>query len=201
MHYGIAFRLLVLSLMVHVSMSATAAPVTWTLDSVVLDSGATIAGSFTYDSDTNTYSSVNVTVTGAATPAHNTTYDTPLFVFGFSNSSSTFLRALSGACPGGDCTGQPVLVLPFTDPVLLENSPVTLTNGTALWTCSNSDCSNRSGSPTNRTSQGSVIANFVPPVPVTAVTVPTMSAYGLVLTMLGLLLLAGRRLRVVAKRK
>ncbi|HEX3666919.1 MAG TPA: PEP-CTERM sorting domain-containing protein [Rhizomicrobium sp.] len=38
--------------------------VTWTLQSVTLQDGGTITGSFIYDANTNTYSAINITTTG-----------------------------------------------------------------------------------------------------------------------------------------
>jgi hypothetical protein len=44
-----------------IPIDAHAAPVTWTLDNVVFDDGATATGSFVYDRDTNTYSAISIT--------------------------------------------------------------------------------------------------------------------------------------------
>jgi hypothetical protein len=44
-----------------IPIDAHAAPVTWTLDNVVFDDGATATGSFVYDRDTNTYSTISIT--------------------------------------------------------------------------------------------------------------------------------------------
>lgn len=43
--------------------TATAAPVTWTLDDVAFAAGTTATGQFNYDANTNTYSDVSITVT------------------------------------------------------------------------------------------------------------------------------------------
>jgi hypothetical protein len=48
------------------SMSASAVPVTWTLNNVAFNDGATASGSFTYDADTNTYSSISVATTAGS---------------------------------------------------------------------------------------------------------------------------------------
>ena len=45
------------------SMAAQAAPVTWHLQDVVFDDGATASGSFVYDADTGNYSSIDITTT------------------------------------------------------------------------------------------------------------------------------------------
>lgn len=44
--------------------SASAAPLTWTLDNVVFDDGGTVTGSFIYDADTNTYSGISLQTAG-----------------------------------------------------------------------------------------------------------------------------------------
>src|SRR5258708_17612531 len=45
------------------SVFASAAPVVWTLSGVTFSDGGTASGSFIFDADTNTYSSINVTTT------------------------------------------------------------------------------------------------------------------------------------------
>ena len=45
------------------SQTALAVPVTWTLDDVTLQDGVTASGSFVFNADTDTYSSVDITTT------------------------------------------------------------------------------------------------------------------------------------------
>ncbi|MGI9341883.1 MAG: hypothetical protein ACR2QV_03490 [Gammaproteobacteria bacterium] len=55
-------KVLVLALIAMSLISAAeAAPVTWTLQNVVFKSGGTATGSFVYDVDTSTYSSISIT--------------------------------------------------------------------------------------------------------------------------------------------
>jgi hypothetical protein len=44
----------------------SARPVTWTFSGVTLSDGGTMSGSFVYDADTNTYSSINITTSGGS---------------------------------------------------------------------------------------------------------------------------------------
>jgi hypothetical protein len=77
---------------------AGAAPVNWTLSSVSFSGGKTLSGTFTYDSDTNAYSSVNLSYfDGATTHTLSTVH----------LSSSTRLIASSGGngTPGADLFG------------------------------------------------------------------------------------------------
>ncbi|WP_426039366.1 IPTL-CTERM sorting domain-containing protein [Brevundimonas sp. DC300-4] len=64
-------KLLALVVAIAASMfagAALAAPVVWTLNGVTTADGQTVTGSFTYDSDTNTYSAINITSTGGVGP-------------------------------------------------------------------------------------------------------------------------------------
>jgi hypothetical protein len=46
-----------------VSLTANAAPVTWTVNSLMFDDGGTGSGTFSYDADTNTYSNIDILTT------------------------------------------------------------------------------------------------------------------------------------------
>lgn len=46
--------------------AASAAPVLWTLSGVAFSDGGTASGSFVYDADANTYSSINITTTAGS---------------------------------------------------------------------------------------------------------------------------------------
>ena len=48
------------------SGSIQAAPVTWTVDSLLFDDGGTGSGTFSYDADTNTYSNINISTTAGS---------------------------------------------------------------------------------------------------------------------------------------
>jgi len=57
-------RHLLTVLLLLISMTANAIPVTWTLENVVFEDGGTVVGSYTYDAETNTYTNVSITTTG-----------------------------------------------------------------------------------------------------------------------------------------
>jgi len=57
-------RSVVAVIILFVTGSVQAAPITWTLNNVVFDDGATVTGSFVYDQDTNLYSEMSITVAG-----------------------------------------------------------------------------------------------------------------------------------------
>ncbi len=59
------------------SAAVHATPVTWTLDGVIFNDGGTAVGSFTYDADTNTFSSINIATSADAALGLGTTYGNP----------------------------------------------------------------------------------------------------------------------------
>lgn len=81
--------------------SVQAAPIQWTLTDVLFEDGGTATGSFIYDADTNTYSSISIVTTDALLA--------PIATFtSLLGGSSTDAALATG---GGDQTGQPFLQL------------------------------------------------------------------------------------------
>lgn len=72
------------------SANVNAAPVEWTIDSLVFDDGGSGSGSFTYDADTNFYSNIDI-VTTSGTSFGGAAYDV---VNDFAPNSSDFLVAI-----------------------------------------------------------------------------------------------------------
>jgi hypothetical protein len=59
-------RSLFLIFALSVSLAANAAPVTWTIDSLLFDDGGTGSGTFSYDASTNAYSNIDIlTIAGS----------------------------------------------------------------------------------------------------------------------------------------
>lgn len=99
------------------SSLATAVPVQWTLEDVEFDDGGTASGSFIYDADTDTWSSISILTT-------------PGSIFGGASYDSLLVGGnfdaalyLSGA---PDLTGSPLLQLVFIDPLTNAGGPVAL---------------------------------------------------------------------------
>ena len=62
-------RALFAALLIALAGAVQAAPVVWTIDSLLFDDGGTASGSFTYDADTNTYSHISIsTSSGSVLP-------------------------------------------------------------------------------------------------------------------------------------
>jgi hypothetical protein len=157
--------------------SASAAPVTWTLNGVTFQDGATASGSFVYDATTNTYSNVNITTSGGTilpgasyafvcTPPCGNDQPAPQLVL--------FLTA----APASNQTGLTGLGLVFfgglTDP---PAKAIPLLFGVEA-TCDDPTCDdlNEPG----RVASGEIIS--VPPGPI-----PTLSEWGTILLVLSLL--------------
>jgi len=73
-----------------VSAAVNAAPVAWTIDSLVFDDGGTGSGTFSYDADTNTYSDIAI-VTTAGTGFGGASYTS---VIDFAPNDSTRLAVM-----------------------------------------------------------------------------------------------------------
>ena len=100
---------------------ASAKPVTWVLQGVTFSDGGTASGSFVYDADTNTYSSVNITTTTTGTYTGHT-YAT--VVAGFSSAT-----ALLTVTTPSYTTGTPNFYLTFTSPLTDSGGTLTLSVG------------------------------------------------------------------------
>lgn len=100
---------LVLIVLAGLVPTGSANPVTWTLVGTTFSLG-TASGSFAYDADTNTFSSINIVVTGST--FGNATYSA--LDPGFASSASEIVVVPSAL---GDLSGTPVLALDFDTPL------------------------------------------------------------------------------------
>lgn len=97
--------------------------VTWYLDGVQYDTGATASGSFDFDADTVAYSNINITTAGSPHQG-TTTYGVPNPL---SLGSSTFFQAVAETLP--DMTGVPVMALSFASPITNAGGTVNILPG------------------------------------------------------------------------
>ena len=91
-----------------VSMTTNAAPVIWTIDSLLFDDGGTGSGTFSYDASTNTYSNIDI-ITTAGIDFGGAAY---LSVAYFAPNDSDFLAAIVYPAEGA-----PALELTFAAPL------------------------------------------------------------------------------------
>ena len=59
------------ALLVAATSTLMATPITWTLSGVTFGNGSTASGKFVYDSDTNTFSSININVSNGDQSVQN----------------------------------------------------------------------------------------------------------------------------------
>ena len=125
------FALLVFSVL---SATASAKPVVWTLSGLTFSDGGAASGSFSYDADTNTYSSVNITTTAGSVVLTGATlqYVAP----GLPPMSAQVLTAASNA---GDLTGTRAFALFFSPALTNAGGTVTITGQEA--SCLDATCS------------------------------------------------------------
>jgi hypothetical protein len=129
------FAALVLCLL---PLTASAVPVLWTFSGATFSDGGTASGSFVYDADTNTYSSVNITTTAGSVllTGANLLYVAP----GLPASSADVLTVASGAA---NLTGVRGFALSFSPALSDLGGTVSLTGLEA--TCADATCSAPSG--------------------------------------------------------
>jgi len=130
-------------------MYASAAPVTWYLQGVTFVDGGTATGSFVYDANTNTYSSINITTTSGATLQGFTYafYD-PTF------SDATIVDFVTSNNPNK--TGTSYLELDFTPPLTNAGGTIPLNNASVEFTCINAACNPPGAGPSRVLASGSV---------------------------------------------
>jgi len=115
--------------------TASASPVTWDLSGVTFTSGASASGSFVYDALTNTYSSIDITVSGAA--FGNGTYT--ILDPGFGSSGSEIVAVPSALA---DFTNTPVLAFDFASPLTDAGGTIALlADGHGIQQCVDPACS------------------------------------------------------------
>ena len=118
------------------SLSAFAAPVTWTLSPVSLGDGGTASGSYTYDAATNTFSGIDITTTGGSTRSGGV-YSFPSSVA--NASAADFLSLALPVDVGVTARFDMFLSAPMTD------AGGTLSGSIEEFTCINADCSFTTG--------------------------------------------------------
>lgn len=145
-----------------------ATPITWALVNVNFDDGGTASGSFVYDADTNTYSSINVITTGGTTLPGGT-YDS----LAPSYTPTNGFVALVLSTNGPDFTGDLTLDLDFIPP-LTNAGGVAPLFFTFSWerTCNDAGCTSPAAPLRNLTS-GSVAA-IPEPAPLSLIVVPVV---------------------------
>lgn len=134
------FRLFLIALMMNALVvgSASATLIKWHLQDVAFDDGGTASGSFIYDADTSTFSSINVmTSTGSILPGEN--YD---IVLPISPGSSVFL-SFANSLGIFDFTGTYAIAIAL--PSAMTNLGGTITfDVTSFWVleslCVDKDC-------------------------------------------------------------
>jgi hypothetical protein len=179
MRLALAVTGCLLTILCAVPGSGWAVPVTWTLRDVVFNDGGVATGTFVYDADTNTYSSVNVTTT-TGTARAGATYAfvcTPPCVDG-SQPSSTGASFLTTS-PASDLTGLPVFVFASFDGPLTNAGARGLTILVIELSCADATCIDPEQP--SRVSQGVITTHPEP--------IPTLSEWGTVLLVLSLLAL------------
>ena len=180
------FGVVLAGLCLFVAPAAEAAPIDWTL-SFALDDGATGSGGFTYDFSTNTFSNINIVVSGGSLSQADATYSFACTGPCPVASNSTFIY-LYPVAPVGDLTGQPLLVLGFDDPNALANAGPMLISIIQNGPCTDAVCD--STEPTRLLFSGSMTG--VVPAPVPALSLWSSAFFGLLLAGLAALQLRYR---------
>jgi len=144
-----------------VSGSALAIPVTWTLDNVNLNDGATATGSFIYDADTGVLSSVNIITTERTDP-----------------DAIDYLGSYDGTTFAADCVAEPWKCeqLDMSDPTRLQFNNFQgsylslviageLTNFGGTFSLSGGEIDEGGSNKTRMISSGSIVGANAVPVP------------------------------------
>jgi len=115
--------------------AASAAPIEWTLTDIEFSDGGTATGSFIYDADTTSYSSISISTSGG-------TFAPSSYADLFASGASDALFVLDA---GADLTSAPGLQLIFQMPLTNAGGLVDLTAiipgySSFEQTCSNAGC-------------------------------------------------------------
>jgi hypothetical protein len=168
-----------IALVLMASTVGAAAPVLWTFSGVTFSDGGTATGSFIYNADTNTYSSVHVITSGGTNPG------------------ATYITATSGAtadlialvtATAGDLTGTPLVIFVANAPLSNAGGTRTLIPNFVEGTCNTAAC--LSGTPLRSLTAGTLTASAAP-----TATVPAVSPVALALLLLLLSVMVWRLLR------
>lgn len=165
-----------------VAAPALAVPVTWTLNGVAFSDGGSATGSFIYDADTNTFSSINVQVSGGSLPA--LTYIAPHPV-----AQASIVALLPTA--SGDFTGVRVVVFGPIGGLTNAGGTLTLNTAPVEGTCTNPTCSTTTGGVRSLTA-GTLVGVAAGPAPIPAVSTTLLGLTGALLAG-GAMLLMRRR--------
>ena len=186
-----ALKFLLAAAVMMTALNALAVPTVWTLAGVTFSDGGTASGSFVYDADSNTYSSINIVANGGTNPTLNTSYFFACTVpcSGLAPSSGAVLTL--SVAPSNNLTGLPAFALIFS--TSLDNGGGSRSViGSQNATCNNARCT-APIAPTRTVAAGAIAAVAPPPR-----LVPTLSNSSLIL--LGMMMIgvagfgAGRRM-------
>jgi hypothetical protein len=156
--------------------SGWAVPVTWTLHDVVFSDGAVATGTFVYDADTNTYSSVNITTTtGLVRTGATYAFVCTLPCVDGSPPSSTGASFLTTS-PASDLTGLPIFVFASFDGPLTNEGAKALRILVAELSCADANCT-EPDQPV-RGGEGLITTHAAP--------IPTLSEWATILMVLSL---------------
>ncbi len=162
-------------------MAASAFPVRWVLSGVTFAGGGTASGSFVYDADANTFSSVSITTTSTG----SFTGQTYVTVVPPPTSGASFVVSVT---TGAFTTGTPDFFLLPATPLTDAGGTLALVVGTnpagssSEGVCGNAACSGPGPSPVRQVSAGSLVGTAVAgggTVP--ALSVPAMAGLGALL--------------------
>jgi hypothetical protein len=153
------------------SVFASAGPVVWILSGVTFADGGTASGSFVYNADTNTYSSINVTTTTGSARSGAT--------YHFQNGGGANALGMVTVV-AADLTGTPDLALGFSSSLTNAGGTRTLT-GNFEATCQNAGCSSQVG-PLRNVTAGSIQGAAAPPpaVPLPPTVILILTGFGLI---------------------
>ncbi len=112
--------------------------ITWILEDVTFDTGATASGSFRFDATTNTYSNFDITVTGSPVNGAANTYR---FINPSSRGNADFMSAVTSSEP--DLTGARVIGLTFDTPLTDAGGVVDIRIASSSFqaNCATANCS------------------------------------------------------------
>ncbi len=132
--FGVSIRsvtIAIAALAALIATPASATPILWTLDNALLNNATPVTGSFVFDADTLTYSSIAISA-----GADN---------FDFTNSASASAATFLLAADAPDFSSSSALRLDFLAPLTDAGGVVGLDFGdffgSALVGCANADCS------------------------------------------------------------
>jgi hypothetical protein len=104
-----------------------ATPVHWTLQGASFSDGSTLTGGFSYDADTNTYSNLNIVVSGGTTFPHGITFT---HVGGAAYLANWEFQAIPAASTIGDgsAIGKPYLYLDFVSAMTDKGGTISISS-------------------------------------------------------------------------